>query len=390
VRTMALRRLVRPVRKLLSRLFLPEAAGRWSTPAGARAVTGLGSRLGGLMRGLGHLETRLMRRRLAGWPVDRPIYVCGIARAGTTVTLELLHRHPEVATHRYFHLPLPQIPCWSARLVQALPLEEAPAVERIHADRLRVTKDSPEMVEERLWMAYFPDLHSERRSGVLDARASNPRFTRAYADHIRKLCCSQGRPRYAAKNNNLITRLPYLVRLFPDARILLVVRRPLAHVASLEKQQRLFERLCADDPRLARYMAIVGHYEFGPHQRFLHAGDDHAIARVRACWDAGQRAEAWGRYWACLYGHVRDALDADPTLAATTHVVRYEDLCRDSGPVIDALLRHAALDPAPFAPVRAHYAATLTEPDYYRHGFSGAEVATIEELTAAVAARYGY
>lgn len=382
--------LTRPVTTLVTRLLLPEAAGRWSVPSGARVVTRLAHGLAPVFRGLGHLESRLLRRRLARWPVDRPIYVVGIARAGTTVTLELLHNHPAVATHRYYHLPIPFLPHWSGRLISALPLATAAPVERIHADRLRITKDSPEMVEERIWMAYFEHLHTERQTNVLDARTRNPPFEGAYTDHIRKVCLAQARPRYAAKNNNLVTRLPYLHHLFADARFVLIVRHPVAHVASLHKQQRLFMDLCTADPTLVRYLDIVGHYEFGPHQRFIHVGQDDAMQRIRALWRSHRFAEALATYWASVYGHVADVLAADPGLAAATRVVRYEDLCRDSGPIIDGILRHTDLAPEPFTETRAHYTATLTEPDYYRHGFSDAEVGAIEEITAPVASRYGY
>jgi Sulfotransferase family len=381
---------------LLTKLLLPEAAGRWSVPSGARFVTRLAHDLAPVFWGLGHLETRLLRQRLARWPVDRPIYVCGIARAGTTITLELLHHHPSLATHRYYHLPIPSLPHWSSRLVASLPLALTPSVERIHADRLRITKDSPEMAEERVWMAYFSRLHSEHQSNVIAAETRNPRFERAYTDHIRKICMSQARARYAAKNNNLVTRLPYLRRLFPDARFVLIVRHPLAHVASLHKQHRLFTRLCAADPGLARYLAIAGHYEFGPPLRFINTGGDGRdrggdnLRRIRAYWQANQFAQAWATYWASIYGHLAKVVDADPGLAKATHIVRYEDLCRDSGPTIDGILGHTDLDPAPFVQTRSHYVQTLQEPDYYRHDFSNTDVKAIEKITAPVAARYGY
>jgi len=376
--------------KLLSKWLLPEAAGRWSVPSGAKVVTGLAHRFDFVFRGLGHLESRLLRRPLQEWPVDRPVYVVGIARAGTTITLELLHHHPAVATHRYYHLPIPHLPHWSSRLIASLPLAAAPPVERIHADRLQITKDSPEMVEERIWMAHFPHLHREDRSNVLQADTHNTRFRRAYTDHIRKLCYTQARPRYAAKNNNLVTRLPYLHRLFPDARFVLVVRQPVAHVASLHKQQQLFCKLCDADPGLERYMAMVGHYEFGPHQQFIHTGSNEAMRQIRAHRQAHRHAEALATYWASIYGSIATLLESDAGLAAATRVVRYEDLCRDSGPTIDGILRHAELDPGPFTETRAHYAATLTEPDYYRHGFSDAQVDAIRAITAPVASHFGY
>ena len=375
--------------RLFTKLLLPEASGKWDVPSGAYALTQLVHTLRPLMRGLSRLESRAYRRQMAEVEIDRPIYVCGIARAGTTITLEMLHQHPDAGTHRYFNLPLPYIPCWGTRLVKALPLAEARAVERIHADRLEVTKESPEMVEERLWMSFFDHLHDENRSNVLDGDTQNPRFERFYGDHIRKLLIIQGRRRYIVKNNNNVTRLGYLLRIFPDARFLLIARDPVAHIASFVKQHRLFMKLCGEDPRLAKSMAIVGHFEFGPELAFINVGRSDQMARIRELWHQGREVEAWAVYWASIYGFLADSLEQNAAIAAASHVVRYEALCRSSSATIDALLEHIGFPAEPFREVKAHYVETLTEPSYYRHGFTEGEVHAIRRITDPVAFRLG-
>lgn len=376
--------------KLLTRWLLPEASGRWSLPGGAYALTRTAHALRPLLLGLSRIETRRHRRRLAELSVDRPIYICGIARAGTTITLEMLHRHPAVATHRYYNLPLPYLPCWGTDLVRGLPLEDAGPVERIHQDGLLVTKDSPEGVEERLWMSFFDALHDETHSNVLDGGTQQPRFERFYRDHIRKLVLHQGRQRYIVKNNNNVARLEYLLRIFPDARFVLVVRDPVAHVASFVKQQRLFNKLCNHDPRLNKSLPIVGHFEFGPDLRFINVGRADDIARIREHWAAGHEVAAWATYWASIYGFLADRLEASPALAAAAFLLQYETLCRDSAETIDRLLAHTELAAGPFAPTKADFVARLHEPTYYQHGFSAVEEAQIREITHPVAARFGY
>ncbi|MFH2008248.1 MAG: sulfotransferase [bacterium] len=375
--------------KLLTKLFVPEASGRWFLPRAAYGLTRAVHALRPVLRGLSGLETALNRRALRAVAIDRPVYVCGIARAGTTITLELLHRHPVAATHRYYNLPLPYLPHWGTRLIEALPLAEHDGVERVHADRLKVTRRSPEAVEERLWMCYFEHLHDERRSNVLDAGTVSPAFERFYRDHIRKLLLTQGRTRYLVKNNYNVTRLAYLRRLFPDARFLLIVRDPVAHLASLMKQHRLFMKLCAEDKRMLESISIVGHFEFGPRMAFVNVGDG-ALGRIRDHWAQGRQVAAWATYWASLYGFLADGLDADSALAAATRVVRYEDLCRDSAQTIDALLRHIGFAAEPFREIKARYVESLSEPRYYQHGFTEQDLATIRQITADVAGRFGY
>lgn len=54
---------------------------------------------------LGSIESALLDGALADVRIDRPIYVTGLARSGTTILLETLARHPNVATHRYRDFP---------------------------------------------------------------------------------------------------------------------------------------------------------------------------------------------------------------------------------------------------------------------------------------------
>jgi len=49
---------------------------------------------------VGNLETRVLADRLAGIQIDRPIFICGLARSGSTVVLEQIALHPDVTTHR--------------------------------------------------------------------------------------------------------------------------------------------------------------------------------------------------------------------------------------------------------------------------------------------------
>src|SRR5918995_6556072 len=65
-----------------------------------------------LMLRLGRWETDWASDSLAGQTVDRPIYVTGLARSGSTILLELLAAHPDVATHQYKDFPLISIPVW--------------------------------------------------------------------------------------------------------------------------------------------------------------------------------------------------------------------------------------------------------------------------------------
>ena len=253
---------------------------------------------------LGDVESRLLRRRLRTRPVDRPIYVTGLARAGTTITLEVLSQHRDVATHRYRDMAQPYLPYVWNRLLDRLPLPAPQPADRLHKDGIKVTRDSPEAVEETIWNWFFPQAHDEARSAVLDAGTSARRFERYYTDHIGKLLLARDRPRYLAKANYNVTRLAYLARLFPGARFVVVVRDPAAHVASWLKQHDLISRTHAHDPRWVATSRSVGHHEFGQQHRFINAGDTERVRAIRAAWDSGRRAYAFGMYWGTAGWHL--------------------------------------------------------------------------------------
>jgi hypothetical protein len=352
-------------------------------------------RLGGLVTStagfwvkLGGMESSAHRAELDAIPIDRPIYIAGLARGGTTILLELLASHPDVATHRYRDYPPIYTPLFWNRAFAQIYRSDAPAVERAHKDRILITPDSPEAMEEVLWMRFFPQRHDPDTSQVLDAATRNPAFEDFYRDHIRKILLIRGGRRYLAKGNYNITRLAYLARLFPDARFVVPVRDPLTHVASLAKQHRLFAEQEREDPRILRHMQRVGHYEFGLDRRPLNVGDATAARAVQQLWQEGQEARGLARHWATVYGFVLDQLEADPSLRSRTILVRYEDACAHGLETLGRVCEHVELE---FPPDRLReLAGQLSQPAYYRPDFSDADMAAIKEETGPVAARLGY
>jgi hypothetical protein len=258
--------------------------------------------------------------------------------------------------------------------------------ERAHKDGIMVTAESPEAMEEMLWMAFFSHLHDPAVSNVLDDRVQRPDFESFFAEHIRKLMLTRGGQRYVSKNNYNVTRLSYLARMFPDARFLLPIRAPHAHVASLMKQHRLFCQIQHENEAARQHLKLVGHFEFGLDRRPINPGDHDTVAAVEACWERDEEARGWAKYWALVYRHLADRLEADPDLARRCLVVRYEELCDHAAATISAVCKHIGVPAA-----RAeHLASGLHQPDYYTVRFTDAERLAIAEETSAAALRFGY
>jgi Sulfotransferase family len=367
------------------------AQQRFSVPTGFYwAVRGVHA-AAPLFVSLGNLESTLLARRIAQMTVDRPVYICGLPRAGTTISLQMLSEHPYVVTHKYADFLMPYMPYVWNQVFPRVPVDAMrKPVPRIHRDRIEVTRDSAEMGEEILWEHFFPDIHDESQYSVLDGATSNPAFERFYSEHLRKLALVRGRTRYVSKAIMCVIRMQYLRRLFPDARFLLYVRNPIDHVASLIKQDRIWAELERDDPRQIEIIELTGHHEFGPHQVMANVGQPEVLRELRRLFDAGNVVESRARYWAYVYGFVAKQLDDDPGLARQVCIVRYEDLCSDSLATIDRILAHTGLAAEPFAAAREAYAKKLSFPDYYKPAFDGEQLAGIARATNDVARYFGY
>ncbi len=374
---------------LLGKLFSPSKGGEFSLPLGAYYAARSIYTFHHFFVWMSKLESRRVRKRLGTeLAVDRPIYVTGCARSGTTISIEMLSKHPEVATHRYHHMVNPYMPYWWERLVDFLPLPEDTPVERLHKDGVMVVRDSPEALEEPSWTHFFKHLHDESQSCVLDESTTNPKFERYYREHMAKLVASQpGATRYAAKNNYNLTRMEYLLKQNPGAKFLLYIRNPVNHIASLMKQNRLFTDM---GKRTLRMTKMIGHHEFGADRLCINVGNTDRIREVRELWDQGHAVRGWAMYWSDLYDFVATRLEENPALREATLVVRYEELCANSEEMIDRILAHTGLPAEPFGASRKHYSEKLRPPRYYNPSFSDGELDDVAELCSDTANRFGY
>lgn len=249
-----------------------------------------------------------------------------------------------------------------------------------------ITGDSPEAVEEVLWMHFFPEAHNPDCSHVMGEQESHPQFEKYYRDHIRKLLLVRSRQRYMAKNNYHVTRIEYLLKLFPDARIIIPIRDPVQQVASLIKQHRLFSQENVEDSRVSRQLQLSGHYEFGPlrcpiivdESRRAHYGQD----LEEVAWYANQ--------WADVYGFLHKRMKENQILAKACLVVRYEETCSQTKKSLDRLFAHLGLDDEWAEKIIEAYAPTISAPDYYQSSFTAPQQELIQKLTSATAGTYKY
>jgi hypothetical protein len=335
---------------------------------------------------LGRLETNHLGEALAPVAVRMPIYVCGLARAGSTLLHEVVSAPAGVATHRAKDYPLIFTPYWGRRA--AASKQPSAPQPRAHNDGMMISTESPDALEEMLWMAFFPRCHDPAVSCCLAREDSHPEFESFYNAHLRKLLLVEGATRYTCKNNYHSARLPYLLRLFPDAKFIIPVRSPASHIASLKRQQLWFTQEQGKYPRALAFMQRSGHFEFGLDRRPMNLGDGPRVQRIQEAWAAGEEVRGLAMYWDMVYGYLADLLDSDREVLKASRVVRFDSLCAAPAQTLQEVLDHCQLSDS--ASIVARFAPGIRVPTYYSSGFSARDLEVIHTETAATAKRWGF
>jgi sulfotransferase family protein len=274
---------------------------------------------------LADIEDRLFAAHLGSVTNQRPVFITSLPRAGTTLLLECCAGLDEFASHTYRDMPFVMIPClWSS--FSGAFRREGQMKPRAHGDGMQIDFDSPEALEEVLWLKFWATQYQPDR---ILPWPSKPRaeFTTFFARHMRKIAYvrrgdrSEG-VRYISKNNLNIARIPLVRQMFPDATIVVPVRAPLDHCSSLLQQHRQFSELHARDEFASRYMRAIGHFDFGAHLRPVDFDRWYAGRTQR---DAHTLA-FWLEYWIAAYRHL---LTSDQALV---HFLDYDRLCADPIP----------------------------------------------------------
>lgn len=288
--------------------------------------------------GIADLEQRVFRKDLAGVSPQAPVLVTALPRAGTTIFLELLAAAPSFASHTYRDMPFVLCPLLWSRFTGLFRKQDAPR-ERAHGDGIEISLDSPEAFEEMVWKAFFAD-HYRGPTLPVWADCARPDFREFFAAHRRKVVALRRRQkptavRYVAKNNLDIARIPAVWQAVPDAHVVVLVRDPLQQALSLHRQHLRFLDLHARDPFARRYMAGIGHFDFGANLKPVDFGGWHA----RRATPQATVPAFWLEYWCAAYRHVLEHEGHE-----RLHVVSFERLC--GGHDLGRLAQHLGVDPA--------------------------------------------
>lgn len=268
-----------------------------------------------------------------------PLYVCGVARAGTTILLEALYSTRGFISLTYRNMPFAMAPRLWSRL-SSQHQKAAVSKERAHGDRLNVGFDSPEAFEEVFWATITESSfigESELHFHTVDAEA-----LQHYRRYVGNIIAAAGQPyrRYIAKNNNNVLRIGSIRRAFEDAIIIVPFRHPVQQANSLLRQHRQFLKSHAQDAFALEYMTWLGHFEFGGNMkpfRTTPAIRPHSKAETLTL-------EYWIRYWGSVYEHLLSNHSGE------VFFLNYDQLCKTPTATLERIADAARLDFLDLAP----------------------------------------
>ena len=271
---------------------------------------------------------------------DSPVYVCGLARSGTTILMQTLAQTGHFASATYRSMPFVMAPNLWKRL-SGLQRREGRLAERSHGDGLQIDYDSPEAFEEVFWSTYC---RISTDSGTYRATEPSSEVLKRFAAYRQLVVLaasaatdSPTRQRYLAKNNNNLLRLPSLCA-EQTATVIVAYREPLATAHSLQRMHLRYQALAQADPFTARYMKWLGHHEFGP----WHLPLDIAVTAMDPAL-APDVVDYWLNYWIAIHKHLLRKAHL-PLL-----LVNHDTLRADPQRVISALYSKLAIEGNPGA-----------------------------------------
>lgn len=291
-----------------------------------------------IAHGLDRVEQRWCGVDTHDVPIDRPIFLIGMPRSGTSMTQDLLCSHPDVAFISNAMFRLPSAPILVDTVLRSLNLNAE--AERFIGDSVPVRVDSPADASV-IWGVLFGVKDWQHLSLLegLDHRASEAQIASSLVSNrdlldklFRKVVWNSGQPyrRFFTKQLASALGIKAMLQQFPDARFLHVVRNPeqvanssvKLHQRNVLRQKRWWHVRAPSPqvliplwPRLPEYVERYG------------VEDPRASASI----------------WR---DHI-DYLDEIKHGLPHYHEFRYEDLLADPRTVLGEILEFLELDPVP-------------------------------------------
>ena len=321
-------------------------------------------------------------------PIDRPIFVIGAFRSGTTVLEQTLASHPQVGTFWFFTNLAYLAPVTGyclLRCLSRLGLVDGRSLPYLYNPRLAFTPFSAFECE-WVWAQAGKDLWDPACTDLTaDAAFTNPAFEVALRSIIQRHLLVQGARRFLNKNPIHLLRLEYLHKLFPDARFVYIVRDPVATVLSHYRMVRRIAAVIHPHPQARQAVEQGLHLDvLTPRIKTQQYAVTLALEQIHPLLGIAHQ-------WRMMHLTALASLQNSPALARQTLQITYEALTCDPRGVLSQVWRFVRLDDAASAAITTMATAHLQPPPAAIPTPAEAKwLPSVQEIVALVAAHFGY
>jgi len=328
------------------------------------------------------------------WPlfgfrkIDRPIFVIGPFRSGTTILEKIIGDHPDVGHFTYMSNVYNKAPVTGYLLMNILwriGFLDKQILSAVHNPRVRYDMFSPYECE-WIWSQTRRGLWEKTVNDIsLDGDYSDPGFERYLKSLIKRHLLFQRSSRFLSKNPVSCVRMDYLHKLFPDARFVTIVRNPLETVLSHYRMASHMEKVFYQNPQTKWILQEGLHMDLlsmriktRTYDQTMALNEEHPLLSLANQWKDLQTA-------------VMDSLDSNDALARNTLQLTYEDFVEDSRKVLNSLWEFTSLKGEAAASLTEKYKDILTSPEPLElTAEEEALLPRVKEILQPAASRAGY
>tara|TARA_B100000315_G_scaffold213873_1_gene212053 strand:- start:615 stop:1676 length:1062 start_codon:yes stop_codon:yes gene_type:complete len=288
-----------------------------------------------------NFENLLLEKKL-NKKITKPIFVTGLARSGSTIITHILNCHSDLGSYQYKDLPYIEIPyLWSFfNKIFYFGLKDK---KRIHGDGLFIGPNSPDPFEEIIWKKNLKNNYLKPTSQFLSKKFLNKKLEKELKENINKILYVRGsKKRYLSKGNYNITRLEYIIKLFPNAKIIVCIRSPKEQAISLTKVHKKFLDLSKTNKYLEKQLDILGHYEFGPNRRAVYINENN-FKQIQRYWRKRDDISGYLLQWSGIYKLIVEKYLLNKNISSNIHIVDNNMLINKPEKIIKNILNFCEL-----------------------------------------------
>ena len=195
--------------------------------------------------------------------IYKPVFICGLARSGTTALLNALNKSDQAASFIYKDIPFfKTLITWN--FFSNLFYKGVKPFKRLHGDGMVVFPKSPDAFEELIWRDNLENYDTNGIFKILTDKYENKKFEDFYKTHIKKVLLIRGnKKRYVSKGNYNILRIKYIKKIFPDARFVICFRNPFENAKSAINVHKNFLNQSKENKYFDKMLSFLCHFEFG-------------------------------------------------------------------------------------------------------------------------------